>query len=149
MVLPKKYKSLKKKRRDETSLPPSPFRRREVTPEQKKEYLKLFIFLLLWSLLLTAIYMTCIRLEFEPIMLIYTAAGGILFLVWLIFNGGVRKIDISKYEKPPEMGYDEFHSFTEKLRERQKRAKIWMVLYMPFLFILAIDYIIIIWSSKK
>lgn len=122
--------------------------RKERTPEEKREYLKLMLYLLGWIILLSAIYMTCVQVGFQYIMLIYTVLGGALFIVWLVFNGGFKKIDIDKYEKPEEMGYDEFHRLRNKLKQRQKKSKYYLILFIPFPLIMLMDYIIIVWGDK-
>jgi len=157
--LPKNKKKYKvKKTRDEEEPEGSPYSRfigkygqsprKERTPEEKKEYMKLALFLILWTIFLAAVYMTCVALEFEPIMLIYTIAGAALFIVWLIYNGGFKKIDVTKYEKPDDMGYDEFCRFTDKLKERQRKAKYYLVLFLPFIMIMLVDYIMMFWGDK-
>ena len=118
------------------------------TSEEKREYLKLFLYLVGWVIFTTAVYMVCVRLNFEPIMLIYTILGAVLFLIWLVFNGGFKKIDLDKYEKPDDMGYDEFCAFIDKLKERQKKSKYFLILFIPFPLIMLADYIIIVWGDK-
>ena len=122
--------------------------KKERTPEEKREYLKLFVFLVVWTIFLSGVYITCSRLEFKPIMPVYTAAGGVLFLVWLVFNGGFKKIDIDKYEKPDDMGYDEFCRLRDKLKNRQKKSKYYLILFIPFPLIMLTDYIIMVWGDK-
>jgi predicted nucleic acid-binding Zn ribbon protein len=122
--------------------------RKERTPEERKEYKKLALYLVGWTILLTAIYMTCVTLEFRPVMPIYTIAGGVFFIVWLIFNGGFKKPDYTQYEKPDEMGYDEYCTLLDKLKERQRKAKYFMVLFLPFFLIMLVDYVIIFWGDK-
>lgn len=122
--------------------------RKERTPEEKREYKKLALYLIGWTIILATVYMTCVMLEFRPIMLIYTIAGGALFLVWLIFNGGFKQIDVTKYEKPDEMGYDEYCRIIDKLKERQRKAKYYLILFLPFLLIMLVDYVIIFWGDK-
>jgi hypothetical protein len=116
--------------------------KRERTPEQIREYKKLGALLVGWAILVASVYYTCARLYFEPIMLIYTVAGYGLFGVWLIFNGGFKKVDVEKYEKPDEMGYDEFCAFIGKLKERQRKAKYFLALFFPFLAVMLIDWFI-------
>lgn len=145
----KKYK-IKKGRDIEKDNPPasgfigryarSP--RRERTPEQIKEYKKLAALLVGWSILVASVYYTCTQLEFRPILPIYTVALYALFLAWLIFNGGFKKVDVEQYEKPEEMGYDEFCAFIDKLKERQRKAKYFLALFFPFLAVMLIDWFI-------
>ena len=154
----KKYKVKKDKEKDEqpensfssrfmSKYSQSP--RRERTPEDKKEYRKLALFLFGWTILVGAVYILCLSLRFEPIMPIYTITGAVLFLVWLVFNGGFKKVDVSKYEKPDEMGYDEFCKFIDKLKARQKKAKYFLILFMPFILSMLIDYIAMVWGLQK
>lgn len=122
--------------------------RRERPPEQKREYKKLALFLLVWSVFVSSVYYACVQLEFYPVMPIYTFTGFALFIVWLIFNGGFKKIDIEKFEKPEEMGYDEYCLRIEKLKERQRKSKYFLILFLPFLVAMLVDLLIMIWSPK-
>jgi len=144
--------------------------RKERTPEEKKEYAKLALFLVGWTILLAAVYMVFVRIEnnnyedyinifgtnegykmsvmFTVVLYVYLIAGVSLFFVWLIFNGGFKKVDVTKYEKPDEMGYDEFCGFIDKLKKRQKKAKYYLVLFMPFIIILLVDFVMIFWGDK-
>jgi maltodextrin utilization protein YvdJ len=122
--------------------------RRVRTPEEKREYLKLFLFLITWIIFLTGIYMVCLQLQFEYIMPAYFALGVILFGVWLIFNGGFKKPDIDKIEKPEETSYEDFCAFIDKLKERQRKSKYFLVLFIPFPMIMLVDYVIIVWGER-
>ena len=75
--------------------------------------------------------------------------GAALFLVWLVFNGGFKKIDVTKYEKPDDMGYDEFCRFIDKLKERQRQAKYFFILFLPFIVVLLIDLWIIGLTTER
>ena len=116
--------------------------KRERTPEQIKEYRKIALLLVGWAIFSASAYVACVQLEFYPIMPIYTFGGAALFLVWVIFNGGVKKVDLEKIEKPEEMGYDEFCRFMEKLKERQRKAKYFLVLFFPLLAIMLLDWLV-------
>ena len=118
------------------------------TPEEIREYLKLFLLLITWIIFLSGVYMVCLQLEFELILPIYLILGVVLFFVWLIYNGGFRKFDLSKIEKPEETSYEEFTAFVHKLRERQKRAKYFLILFMPFFIIMLADYTIMVWGER-
>ena len=134
--------------------------KKDRTPEEKREYLKLFLYLIGWIVLLAGIYITCVQLEksywernqiverLPYTSLVYLILGFVLFCVWLIFNGGFKKIDIDKYEKPDDMGYDEFCQLRDKLKDRQKKSKYYLILFIPFPLIMLIDYIIIVWGDK-
>jgi len=146
----KKYKIKKKEEQEEENSPYSRFigkygqsPRKERTPEEKKEYTKLALFLFGWIILVASVYFVCVQLEFAPVMPIYTVLGVALFFVWLIYNGGFKKIDVTKYEKPDEMGYDEFFRFIDKLKERQRKAKYFLILFIPFLVVMLVDLYII------
>ena len=117
--------------------------KRERTPDEKKEYKKIALFLVGWVILVASVYYACVQLEFELIMPIYTVLGVVLFFVWLIYNGGFKKVDVDKYEKPVEMGYDEFYRFIEKLKERQRKAKYFLILFIPFIIVMLVDWWII------
>jgi len=158
----KKYKAKRKKDPEKEEQPHSGFigkyarspRRRERTPEEKKEYKKLALLLLGWLVLVASVYFTGIQIEqahwernqitegipFTP--LICFIAGIALFFVWLIFNGGFKKIDVTQYEKPDEMGYDEYCAIIDKIKERQKKAKYYLILFFPFFVVLLVDWYI-------
>ena len=122
--------------------------KREKTPEEKREYLRLFLFLITWIIFLSAVYMVCIQLEFEPVMPIYTGLGIILFIVWIIYNGGFKKIEVEQLEKPEETSYEEFCAYTDKLKNRQKTAKYFLILFIPFPMIMLMDYVIFVWGER-
>ena len=126
--------------------------RRERTPEEKKEYKRLALFLVGWVALVASVYFAFVKLENEAmmsaVMLSYLILGAVFFLLWVVFNGGVKKNDVTKYEKPDEMGYDEFCVFIEKLKERQRKAKYFLILFMPFIMVMLVDYLIIIWNPE-
>lgn len=138
MAKRKKFKIKKEENLEEYKKPP----KKKRTPEQIREYKKLGLLLSGWTVLTASVYIVCVRLEFYPILPIYTFGGAALFFVWLIFNGGFKKIDLEKIEKPDEMGYDEFCKFIDKLKERQRRAKYFLVLFFPFLVIMIVDWYI-------
>jgi len=123
--------------------------KKERTPEQIKEYKKLGLLIVGWSILAASVYMTCVQFEFYPIMPIYTFGALALFLTWLIFNGGFKKIDLGKIEKPDEMGYDEFCRFIDKLKERQRKAKYFLALFLPPLVIMLVDWYINLRKYKE
>jgi len=123
--------------------------KKERTPEQIKEYKKLGLLLVGWAILAASVYMVCVQLEFYPIMPIYTFGGAALFLTWLIFNGGFKKIELDKIEKPEEMGYDEFCRFIDKLKERQRKAKYFLALFLPPLVIMLVDWYINLRKFKE
>ena len=126
--------------------------RRERTPEEIKEYKRLALFLVGWVILVASVYFAFVQLENEAamsaVMFTYLILGAVFFLVWMILNGGVKKIDVTKYEKPEEMGYDEFCALLEKLKERQRKSKYFLILSMPFIMVLLVDYLIIIWGKN-
>ena len=92
--------------------------------------------------------MVCVRLEFAPVMPIYTGLGLILFTIWVFYNGGFKKLDIEKIEKPEETSYEEFCAFINKLKERQRKAKYFLILFIPFPMIMLVDYVIFVWAEK-
>ena len=141
--------------------------RKERTAEQKKEYKRLAVFLLGWWGFVAAVYILFVQIENNhlayldsigaehefslmfAVMLIYLILGVALFGVWLIFNGGFKKIDVTKFEKPDDMGYDEFCKFIDKLKERQRKAKYFLILFMPFIVVLLVDWWIIKLTDKS
>jgi len=165
VVLPKKYKKYKLKRKkepepEEITTATSKFlgkyaqsQRKRRTPEEKKEYKKLALFLLVWSSFVGSVYYAVVQLENESLMLgvmiAYQVIAVALFLIWLIYNGGFKKIDVEKYEKPDDMGYDEFCNFIDKLKERQRKAKYLLILFIPFIVVLLMDWWIINLTTKK
>ena len=150
----KKYKA--KKRKEEEQKQENNFigkyassPRRERTPEEKKEYKKLALYFAGWFVLVASVYFAFVQVENEAIMygvmLSYVILGIIFFLFWMVFNGGLKKFDETSYEKPEEMGYDEFCGIIDKLKQRQKKSKYFMIVFMPFFMVMLIDYIIIVW----
>jgi len=123
-------------------------KRSERSPEQIREHLKLFLFLITWIIFLSGVYMVCVQLEFEYIMPIYLILGAVLFFVWFISNGGFKKFDIEKIEKPEETSYEEFTAFINKIKERQNKAKYFLVLFIPFPMIMLFDLMIIVWGER-
>ena len=122
--------------------------RRERTPEELREYGKLFLMLVGWIILLSAIYMVCIQLEFAYILPIYLILGVVFFFTWLVYNGGFKKFDIEKIEKPEETSYEEFIVFIDRLKERQRKAKYFLILFIPFFMIMLMDYTIMAWGER-
>jgi len=147
-----KYRRLKEKEDDDNNKKSGGFfadrPKREITPEQKKEYLRLFLYFTLWLVLTSSIYITCTAFEFFPIVPIYAVLGLVLFLIYVYFNGGMKKIDPSKFEKPEEMGYDEYETILARIRARHKRSKYFLILFIPFPMILLMDYVIIVWGER-
>ena len=145
----KKYKLKKRKEQEQEPLPVRG--RRERTPEEIKEYKKIALFLVGWFILVASVYFAFVQLESEPVMnvvfITYITLGVVFFLFWMVFNGGVKKFDASRYEKPDDMGYDEFCRILDILKKRQKKSKYFMVIFMPFFMVMLIDLLIIIWSS--
>ena len=72
----------------------------------------------------------------------YMGIGVILFFVFFFMNGGLRKKDLSKIQKPPEMGYDEFQSILNYFQKRQEKAQYVFVAFIPFPVIILVDYFI-------
>lgn len=122
--------------------------RRERTPDELREHLKLFLFLITWIIFLSGVYMVCMRIEFEFIMPVYLILGTVFFFTWLICNGGFKKFDVGSIEKPEETSYEEFTAFINKLRERQRKAKYFLALSIPFPVIMLVDYTIIVWGER-
>ena len=119
--MPKKIKKYKAKRKTEpekeepatsgffgkyAGRPP----RKERTPEQKKEYKRLAVFLVGWWSFVAAVYILFVQIESnkleyldsigaEPeyslmfgVMLAYVILGVVLFFAWLVCNGGFKKV---------------------------------------------------------
>ena len=122
--------------------------KKERSPQEQREYLKLFLFMVTWVIFLSGVYMVCNRLEFEPVFPVYTGLGVVLFFVWFIYNGGFKKPDVDKIEKPEETSYEDFCAFIDKLKERQRKAKYFLILFIPFPMIMLVHYVIIVWGAK-
>ena len=155
----KKYKIKKseKKENEEKDSPQSKFigeyarsPRKERTPEQKKEYIKLAVILFGTLILAAIIYFTFVLLENETLWLIvmtsYSIIGIVFLLLWVIFNGGLKKFDPDSFEKPAGMGYDEFCEFIETAKERNRKSKYFFALSMPFFIVIIIDFILLYWG---
>lgn len=119
--------------------------KRVLTAEQKKQHLKLLIMLIVWSVLLTAVYMTAIRFYFAPILYIYTGAGTAFFIAYYLVNGGLGRRNIEDFKRPYEMPYDEFCVKMEKFKKRLMYAKYLLIAFIPFPFILIIDFLLLSW----
>jgi len=149
-----KYK-LKKAKKDKEEEKPAIREKRRRAPEEIKEYKKLAIFLIGWLVFVAAVYIACLQIEEAhwvknqisegiPITpLVYMIVGFALFLVWLVYNGGFKKIDYTQYEKPDEMGYDEYCGILDKLKERQRKAKYFLILFIPFIVVMLADSFIL------
>ena len=143
----------KYKRKDKSSAPENTGyfgnrERRERTQDEAREYLKLFLFMITWIIFLTGVYMAGNQLEFWPIFPIYAGLGLALFIVWLIYNGGFRKIDTEQLEKPEDVSYEEFVAFVANIKARQKRAKYFLVLFIPFPMIMLTHGVILDWAER-
>lgn len=114
----------------------------------KKENLHLFFAFIAWLIVCAGIYITAVHYEFRPIMIIYSIAGAVLFICYYIANGGIKQRDFSEMQKPPEMGYDEFHTLLEHLKKRQHYKKYLFAAFIPFPLILLCDYMIIFWIPR-
>ena len=121
--------------------------KREKTPEETREYVKLFLFMITWIIFLLGVYMVCNELEFGLIFPIYAGLGLVLFIVWVIYNGGFKKIEVDNLEKPEETSYEDFCAFIEKLKARKRKAKYFLILFMPFILILLVHGAILNWSE--
>jgi len=148
-ILPKKYK-MKKRKEQEQENPAEQKVRRERTPEERREHKKIALFLVGWFVLVASVYFAFVQTQNQTVMfgvmLAYLILGVIFFLLWMVFNGGLKKFDPERYEKPDEMGYDEFCSIIDKLKERHRKSKYFMVIFMPFFLVMLIDYLTIVWS---
>lgn len=114
----------------------------------KKENIYLFLVFIAWLILCAGIYITAVYFEFKPIMIIYSVAGVVLFICYYFANGGIKRRDFSDMEKPPEMGYDEFHTLLEHLKKRQHYTKYLFAAFIPFPMVLLCDYMIIVWIPR-
>ena len=132
-----KYKNIKKK----TPIQAEPSER-----SNKRRKLKLLALLIGWLIFLSSVYMTANTFEFAPVMFVYMGLSVILFLAFYIMNGGLRRIDLSTIEKPPEVGYDDFQNFINYLKRRQEKAQYIFIAFVPFPVILMVDYMILYWT---
>ncbi|MCL2096787.1 MAG: hypothetical protein FWH10_07790 [Oscillospiraceae bacterium] len=161
--MPKKYKFKKQGEKSKSGLLNYKFKkrgeepkRRERSPEQRAEHKKLALFLVGWFILVAAVYFAFtgyfdgLGSDYVPVggiifLYVYLILGVVFFLLWLVFNGGFKKFDAERYEKPDEMGYDEFCGIIEKLKERQRKSKYFMALFMPFVIVMPLDFLIMRW----
>lgn len=149
----KKYKIKKIKEIKKSPAGEGAKTKRTRTPEEKREYKKLAVFLLVWVIFVFSVYFAVVRYceqkedEFlmSVVMPVYAGAGILFFLLWMIFNGGLKKFDITGYEKPESMGYDEFCNILKKLEARHRQSKYFMAVFMPFFMVFLIDYLLIKW----
>ena len=129
--------------------------KRQRTPEEIKEYKKLALILFPWLVLIISVYFAFVRYSLQErnpdmmtaVMCAYLGLGIAFFFLWMVFNGGLKKFDASAFEKPEEMGYDEFCAVMEKLKKRHRQSKYFMIIGMPFIIALLIDLIMIVWGN--
>jgi len=131
----KKYKP---RRHIEAPAPPADEKQRRFISN-----LKYLIFLILWAIFLTAVYAACIRNEFGAVLYIYTILGFVLAAAFFIVNGGIKRRDPRDITCPEGMGCDEFAARKAALTKRIAAAKYLMASFIPFWFIMLIDYLII------
>ena len=149
---PKKYRI--KKKTEEVKAAEVKIKR-ERTPEEKSEYKKLAVFLLLWFVFIFSAYFAFVQYceqagnesVMSVVMAVYAVCGVAFFLLWMIFNGGLQKFDAARYDKPDDMGYDEFCKILDKLKERHRQSKYFMIVFMPFFMVFLIDYLLIKWKN--
>ena len=126
---------------------------RDRTPEEKREYKKLALFLAVWVVFVFSAYFAFVRyceqnedgFLMSVVMPVYLGLGVVFFFLWMVHNGGLKKFDAARYEKPDDMGYDEFCKILEKLKGRHRQSKYFMVVFMPFFMVFLIDYLMIKW----
>ena len=105
--------------------------------------LKYLVFLILWSIFLAAVYIACISYEISAILYIYTILGFALAAAFFIVNGGIKRRDPRDIKCPEGMGCDEFAVKKAAMLKRISAAKYLMASFIPFWFIMLIDYLII------
>ena len=117
------------------------------TGSLKNNNVKYILMLAVWSIVVAGVYMACVQLEAGWILYVYYAAAIIFFGIFMYLNGGFVPRKIEDMEKPPEMGFDVFQRQLDEIKAKKEKAKLFLVLFLPFLFVMAIDYVIIVWSK--
>jgi len=122
--------------------------KREKSPEEMRAYIKLFLFMVTWIIVVLSVYMVCNQLEIGLVFPVYTGFGLVFFILWLIYNGGFQKLEIEQIEKPEEESYEEFCAYIEKLKIRQFKAKYFLALAIPFPMIMLAHGVILHWGER-
>ena len=149
--MPKKKSRRKNIENEENTVKKSGFfdsgrERKTRSPEEKRESLRFIGLLVCWGVFLTVVYVLFISVFDSLIILhIYAAAAVLLFIAYFFANGGIARRDFDDMERPDNISEQEFKHFRENLKKRKKLAKLFFVGFIPFVFIICIDYLILIW----
>ena len=103
------------------------------------------LMLCVWSVFLAGVYMYAVSIELWAVTHVYAISGGLLFVAYYFTNGGFGRRDYGAIERPEDMSDAEYRELIEKLKQRQKLAKYFLVGFIPFVFIVCIDYLVILW----
>ncbi len=90
------------------------------------------IFLLIWFLIVEAVYYTCVSFYFEQIVLVYIVLFSVSAVLFLLVNGGVRPLIAEEYKKEESVHKkylaDKRHENKSKRKNRREKYKKYTVM---------------------
>ena len=119
-----------------------------MAPQPKKkisrESAQLSVLLLINSILFPVLYFTVANAGFDYILYVYTALAAILAFVFVIYNRGFSRKNITPEMLPDTMSAEEKKEFIAD-GERRLSASRWMLAFLfPLILAVALDVIILI-----
>jgi hypothetical protein len=119
-----------------------------MAPQPKKkisrESAQLSILLLVNSILFPVLYFTVANAGFDYILYVYTALAAILAFVFVIYNRGFSRKNVTPEMLPDTMSAEEKKEFIAD-GERRLSASRWMLAFLfPLVLAVALDVIILI-----
>ena len=119
-----------------------------MAPQPKKkisrESAQLSVLLLVNSILFPVLYFTVANAGFDYILYVYTALAAILAFVFVIYNRGFSRKNVTPEMLPDTMSDEEKKEFIAD-GERRLSASRWMIAFLfPLVLTVALDIIILI-----
>jgi hypothetical protein len=119
-----------------------------MAPQPKKkisrESAQLSVLLLINSILFPVLYFTVANAGFDYILYVYTALAAILAFVFVIYNRGFSRKNVTPEMLPDTMSAEEKKEFIAD-GERRLSASRWMIAFLfPLVLAVALDVIILI-----
>jgi hypothetical protein len=119
-----------------------------MAPQPKKkisrESAQLSVLLLINSILFPVLYFTVANAGFDYILYVYTALAAILAFVFVIYNRGFSRKNVTPEMLPDTMSAEEKKEFIAD-GERRLSASRWMLAFLfPLILAVALDVIILI-----
>ena len=115
--------------------------------ESSFKKVKLLLILLLWCSFTAGLYIVTADMWEPYIQFVYMGLGSVLVIAYTIYNRGLGRVRVENLEKPEDMSVEEFNSEVEKIKVRSNNAKYFIIAFIPFPFIIGIDYLILLWSG--